>query len=953
MNCFEKSEILDNLVFSTYLGNYEAKAIEVNDEGYTYVSLWGLGDTTILKLSPNGSSIEYSWTMTNCVVNDIELDSENNLYATGTSDSISYQTVNAYDDTYHGGLDVIVFKLNSTGTGLNFSTYVGGMNHDKAWSLDIDESGNVYVAGWTRSSDFPIVNSYDSSLDGTEDAFFFRLNSTGNGLDFSSYLGGSDDEADSYSDVHKIAVDSTGHLFVSGITRSTDFPLLDAIYDSHSGGTRGYLSKFNETGNGLEFSSYLMDNTVATDIVIDNTDNVYIGGKTGSATIGFDYILSPPEGSSWDHSVVIKIANDGSSLIYSTAVGSGFDCYIDVDAFGNVFLASNSISEYQPPLVNPIIPDPGDYRNVLVLKLNSTGNGILTSTSFGGTEDDWSKGIAVDQNSSMYVIGKTDSDDVPLKNPYNSDHSDSFCCKMGDSSDNDNDSLTNYEELILGTDMNNPDSDSDLMPDGWEVQYNLNPLVNDSYADADSDLLVNLDEFLYGCNATNVDTDSDELEDGPEVHTYQSDPLDPDSDDDTLLDGYEVSIGTSPTNSDSDSDSMPDPWEDDNGLDPTVDDSSGDPDNDELINVEEFNHNTDPHNPDSDNDSLLDGEEVDTYGTNPLDSDSDDDELSDGDEVNTYSTNPLSEDSDGDSLSDYEEVMTYNTDPNNADTDGDGANDADEIAAGTDPLVSDSTSDSDQDGLSDAEEIQLGTDLTNSDTDSDGLLDGWEVARGLDPLQYTLDTGEGFELIVLFFGVYGGFIAIIIVGYRVGHQKYNLTKLKTNRIFIPGIILLIVTALFFPVQAYGPIDPGRNEIESGMSQFSFTVKESPFYTNRINIKCWYYMIYIETTTITISFTKEGNTVASTSLTIESTSPEQKNEYGYASINVVPDTYSVVISGHSVTTELVQQHIDGRNNDQILWDTSRLGIGAMAILLILVPFLYQRRKRRQIIPPLNK
>ncbi|MGY5854966.1 MAG: hypothetical protein RTS72_00100, partial [Candidatus Thorarchaeota archaeon] len=155
----------------------------------------------------------------------------------------------------------------------------------------------------------------------------------------------------------------------------------------------------------------------------------------------------------------------------------------------------------------------------------------------------------------------------------------------------------NLEESIIRTSANNTDSDSDSLPDYWEVSFFLNPLFDDALWDDDNDELTNIAEYQAGCS-----------------------PIDNDCDDDTLEDGYEVLIlGTNPLSSDSDLDSLPDGWEVDYGLDPLVDDTALDEDSDGLTNLEEFGLGTRPDMEDTDLDTYSDAWEV-HNGFNPTDS---------------------------------------------------------------------------------------------------------------------------------------------------------------------------------------------------------------------------------------------------------------------------------------------------------------------------------------------
>lgn len=208
--------------------------------------------------------------------------------------------------------------------------------------------------------------------------------------------------------------------------------------------------------------------------------------------------------------------------------------------------------------------------------------------------------------------------------------------------DSDSDSIADYlESNEYGTDPFDSDTDDDLMSDGYEIDFELDPLnETDAPLDYDNDTLTNYDESLIYTDPWSNDTDADSLTDDLEVF-YNTDPLDPDTDTDLLSDFEEI-----------------------------------------------FDYSTDPLDLDSDNDSLIDGLEVLMYQTDPLDNDTDDDLMADGFEVN-YGLDPHLDDAfldlDIDGLTNLEEFL-LGTFPNRSDSDSDGYSDLEEIQAGTDPM---------------------------------------------------------------------------------------------------------------------------------------------------------------------------------------------------------------------------------------------------------------------------
>ncbi len=166
------------------------------------------------------------------------IDGSGNAYVTGETNSINYDiTAGAFQTTYGGSWDGFVTKLNSTGTALVYSTYLGGSNEDRSNSIAIDGSGNAYVTGYTNSTNYDITaGAFQTTYGGSWDGFVTKLNSTGTALVYSTYIGGSGDE-----EGYDIAIDGSGNAYLTGWTSSTDYDITaGAFQTTNSGG--GYYS---------------------------------------------------------------------------------------------------------------------------------------------------------------------------------------------------------------------------------------------------------------------------------------------------------------------------------------------------------------------------------------------------------------------------------------------------------------------------------------------------------------------------------------------------------------------------------------------------------------------------------------------------------------------------------------------------------------------------------------
>ena len=343
----------------------------------------------------------------------IAVDASGNVYLAGETTSTDLPTVNAYQSSLGGTSDAFLFKLNSTGDALLYSSYFGGTSgSETAFDIALDGANNVYITGDTASADLPLKNAYDSILGGTQDAFVAKFDLTQAGsssLLYSTFFGGS-----STGFARSIAVDDSGAFTIAGRTDSTDLPTQNAYQTASGGGTDVYVTRFDSTGSTVTYSTYLggLNTDYAESLAVDASGNIYVGGLTNggfpTTTGAFD---TGYNGSADGFVSKIDPTQSGSnSLIYSTYLGgSAFDYVIgiDVDTAGTAYLTGFANATF------PTTPD-GHDRTVtgsndgFFATLSADGSSLTYSTFLGGDGQD--RGLDVVWNAatgSAYVAGSS------------------------------------------------------------------------------------------------------------------------------------------------------------------------------------------------------------------------------------------------------------------------------------------------------------------------------------------------------------------------------------------------------------------------------------------------------------------------------------------------------------------------------------------------------------------
>ena len=289
------------LVYSTYLGGMGADiatGIAVDSSGSAYVtgqtysvnfplglsyqsSLKGMADAFVTKFSVSGQNLEYSTYLGGYGIdgaNAIAVDSSGQAHVTGVTSSVDFPLQNPLQSRLLGINDAFVTKLSGQGYTLVYSTYLGGSQEEAGNAIAVDPDG-ASVTGFTGSQDFPTASAYQRSLKGGTDAFLTLLTRDGAPGAFSTYLGGSGQDEGT-----GVGRNANGDYFVAGITYSTDFPVANALQYSLSGDSDAFVTQFIAGGGVIPFSSYFggQDSDSALGMALDGSGRLYVAGVTNS-----------------------------------------------------------------------------------------------------------------------------------------------------------------------------------------------------------------------------------------------------------------------------------------------------------------------------------------------------------------------------------------------------------------------------------------------------------------------------------------------------------------------------------------------------------------------------------------------------------------------------------------------------------------------------------------------
>ena len=364
----------------------------------------------------------------------IAADAAGNAYIVGTSASLNFpttpgtiKTANPPSTNNVQWYDAFVTKMNPTGTALVWSTYYGGRNGSETGTgVAVDPNGNVIVSGTTMSNDLPVVNAYQPTFGGTDDAFAVKLNSTGSAIIYSTYLGGNNTDTGG-----RIALNrTTGDAVFAGSASSGNFPTTPGAYkpqlcNNTPGSCNGifysgsYMVRLSANGN-IVYST-LFDANI-TDIALDAADNAVFGGSVSGTNFPATAGAFQTTSSGGIEGFVAKLNLTGSGpLVFGTYLGGGLQSDVvkglTLDSDGNIYVAGQTENTGFPTTAGALDRTYNGAKDGFVTKFNAAGSALVYSTFLGGPGKDEPFAIDLAPTNEVFVTGETLSGSgFPLKN---------------------------------------------------------------------------------------------------------------------------------------------------------------------------------------------------------------------------------------------------------------------------------------------------------------------------------------------------------------------------------------------------------------------------------------------------------------------------------------------------------------------------------------------------------
>lgn len=385
-------------------------------------------DVYLIKVSPTGQVIfsTYIGGAGSDQLYDIAIARNGSVILVGETGSNNFPLVDAFQSRRKGPNDAFVTIVSGDGRRIVYSTYIGGTSDDSALGVDLDGAGNIYLAGGTGSSNFPVKNPFQSQLSDFDDAFVLKLSPDGKQILYSSYLGGRLGDA-----AYGIAVNRSGSAVITGVTDSGDFPTKNAMQPRIAGEQDTFVTKVSPSG-ALVFSSFFggKESDWGQAVALNGKNEIFLAGWTASDNFPLKNAFQNHKSGPFK-AYVTKMEPSGQSLVYSTYLGgSGSDTAwsVCVDHSGAAVVVGRSFSS-DFPLVNGWqthnlgLSNDGD---AFISRFTANGRSLDFSTYVGGGAREIARKVFCGTNSKIVVTGSSDSADFPVTNPFQAAKSGGF-----------------------------------------------------------------------------------------------------------------------------------------------------------------------------------------------------------------------------------------------------------------------------------------------------------------------------------------------------------------------------------------------------------------------------------------------------------------------------------------------------------------------------------------------
>lgn len=420
-----------NTSIATVDGNGNVHGVSAGSVTVTASSEGTAGTASVQVTSSSGGPIHevfstYLGGILQDQIRDVAVDAQGNIYIAGGTESTGWPTTaGAYDRTPNGNYDVFVAKLSPQGQ-LIWSTLIGGPGYDRAYGIELDAQGFIYIAG-RAGAGFPttpgafqttFAGGTNDPTYGPEDGFVCKVAPDGASVVFCSYMGSSDNRI-----IRDLALDSQGNIFLASSSDAGTFPaswFTNVYQPNRPGGVDGLLVKVSNDGSQVLWATFFGgsgDEDEQPSVRVDAAGNAFVLTATASSDAptpnGFDHTLGGIR-----DLYLVKLSSSGSQLLFGTFVGGsgleGVETHeLALDPQGNPVIGNSTTSTDFPTTPGVLQRTNLGLTDAFIARISANGSQLLTSTLLGGNLNDASEGICIDAAGNIYVTGNSQSFNLP------------------------------------------------------------------------------------------------------------------------------------------------------------------------------------------------------------------------------------------------------------------------------------------------------------------------------------------------------------------------------------------------------------------------------------------------------------------------------------------------------------------------------------------------------------